>query len=69
MVLSSVTPETLAGLIMAEWSDSQSDSGSIWLKSWEALQLAKKQCGEDAIQEAYEIAYERYEALRSNAEA
>jgi hypothetical protein len=63
--LTNITPEKLADLIMAEWLDSQSDSGAIWRRSWEALQLAKQESGEDLIKKAYEIAYARYEALRS----
>jgi hypothetical protein len=69
IVLSEITPAKLAELIIAEWSDMQSDNGAIWLKSWDALQLAKKQCGEELIKEAYEIAYTRYEKLRSNADS
>jgi hypothetical protein len=68
-VLSDITAERLAELIIAEWSDSQSDSGNLWLNSFEALQAAKKDCGEQILQEAYEIAYGRYQGLRSDAEA
>jgi len=56
--------ESLAQLIMAEWMDSQSDSGAAWKKSFRALELAKRDAGEELIAEAYKIAYQRHEKLR-----
>ena len=62
--MGNMTPERLADLIMAEWSDKQSDSGSIWKRSFEALELAKEESGQELIEQAYKIAYDRWEALR-----
>ena len=67
--LREIEPKDLADLIIAEWMDSQSDSGAIWKRSWQALQLAKQECGEELIEEAYRIAYARVEAMRSNADS
>lgn len=50
----------LADAIMAEWLDSQSDSGAIWQKSFEALQVLKSEAGEEGLKQAYEIAYARW---------
>ena len=61
--------ERLAQLIFAEWMDSQSDSGAIWKKSHEALQLAKQDAGEEKIKQAYEIAYSRLDKLRRDYQA
>lgn len=58
------TVERLAQLIFATWIDAMSDDGSIWRKSNEALKLAKAEAGEELINEAYELAKERYENLR-----
>ena len=62
-----IEPKDLADLIMAEWLDSQSDSGNIWKRSYQALELAKRDAGEELIKEAYEIARARMDAMRSNA--
>jgi hypothetical protein len=64
-----IEPKDLADLIVAEWLDSQSDSGNLWRTSNEALQLGKRDAGEELIKEAYEIAYARVEAMRRNANA
>jgi hypothetical protein len=55
-----MTVDRLAGLMIAEWSDSQSDYAGAWRKSHEALKLAKEQAGEELIAEAYEIAKKRW---------
>lgn len=55
-----MTVDRLAGLMIAEWSDSQSDYGGAWRKSHEALKLAKQEAGEELIAEAYEIAKKRW---------
>jgi hypothetical protein len=62
--LKEIEPKHLADLIVAEWLDSQSDSGNIWKRSYEALQLAKREAGEELIKEAYDIARARMEAMR-----
>ena len=58
-----MTVDRLAGLMIAEWSDSQSDSSGEWRKSHEALKLAKQSAGEELIAEAYEIAKKRWMGL------
>jgi hypothetical protein len=45
---------------MATWLDSFSDSGAIWQKSHEALQVLKSEAGEEGLKEAYEIAKARW---------
>lgn len=53
----------LADLIMAEWLDSQSDSGAIWLRSWEALKTAKAENPEEIVAEALQIAHARWKKM------
>jgi methionyl-tRNA formyltransferase len=53
----------LADLIMAGWLDSQSDSGAIWLKSHEALKVAKEENSQQVFDEAMEIAHERWRKM------
>jgi hypothetical protein len=53
----------LADLIMAEWLDSQSDSGAIWEKSWAALKLAKTENPEEVFREALQIAHARWKKM------
>ena len=58
-----VTVERLAGLMIAEWSDSQADSSGAWRESHEALKLAKDSAGEELIAQAYELAKKRWSGL------
>ena len=58
-----LTVERLAGLMIAEWSDSQSDSNGAWRESHEALKLAKDSAGEELIAQAYELAKKRWSGL------
>jgi hypothetical protein len=53
----------LADLIMAEWLDSQSDSGAIWLNSYQALQVAKAENPEAVFDEAIQIANARWKKM------
>jgi hypothetical protein len=53
----------LADLIMTEWLDSQSDSGAIWQKSWEALKIAKTENPEEIFKEALAIAHARWQKM------
>lgn len=64
--MSEMEIQRLADAIMAEWLDSQSDSGAIWKKSFEALQVLKSEAGEEGLKQAYEIAYARWEAMRNS---
>jgi hypothetical protein len=53
----------LADLIMAEWLDSQSDSGAIWQRSHDALKIAKSENSQAVFDEALEIAHERWRKM------
>ena len=53
----------LADLIMAEWLDSQSDSGAIWQRSHDALKIAKTENPQAVFDEALEIAHERWRKM------
>jgi len=53
----------LADLIMAEWLDSQSDSGAIWQKSHEALKVARGESPQEVLDEALEIATARWKKM------
>jgi hypothetical protein len=53
----------LVDAIMAEWLDSYSDSGAIWEKSFQALQVLKSEAGEEGIRQAYQIARDRWEKI------
>lgn len=53
----------MADLIMAEWLDSQSDSGAIWQRSHEALKIAKEENPQAVFDEAVEIAHERWRKM------
>jgi hypothetical protein len=53
----------LADLIMAEWLDSQSDSGAIWQRSHDALKIAKAENPQAVFDEALEIAHERWRKM------
>jgi hypothetical protein len=50
----------LAKIIMREWEDSYSDSGAIWERSYDALQQAKKANSPELMEQAYQIARERW---------
>jgi hypothetical protein len=53
----------LADLIMAEWLDSQSDSGAVWQRSHVALKIAKGENPQEVFDEAFEIARERWRKM------
>jgi hypothetical protein len=56
----------LADLIMAEWLDSQSDSGAIWERSHAALKVAKVENPQEVLDEAFEIAHARWKKMFSD---
>jgi hypothetical protein len=58
-----IRAQRLADLIMAEWLDSQSDSGAIWLKSWAALKIAKEENPQAVFDEAIQIANARWKKM------
>jgi predicted 2-oxoglutarate/Fe(II)-dependent dioxygenase YbiX len=62
-VMSRSDIERLADAIMAEWLDSQSDSGAIWEKSHRELKVLKSEASEEGIEEAYAIARARWEKV------
>ena len=53
----------LADLIMAEWLDSQSDSGAIWERSHRALKIAREENPQEIFDEAFEIAQARWKKM------
>lgn len=53
----------MADLIMAEWLDSQSDSGAIWQRANDALKAAKESNPPEVFDEALEIAHERWRKM------
>jgi hypothetical protein len=53
----------LADLIMAEWLDSRSDSGAVWLESHKALMVARGESPQAIIDEALEIATARWKKM------
>ena len=55
----------LADLFMAEWLDSQSDSGAIWKRSHAALEVAKAENSEELIEQAYRIATARWNKMNN----
>jgi hypothetical protein len=61
--MTSLNVEKLADVIMAEWLDRQGDSGSFWKESGLARSLAAEENGQELIEQAYRIAYDRYEGL------
>jgi hypothetical protein len=65
-VLSRSDVERLADAIIADWLDSRTDSGSIWKTSHEASRVLQSELGEEGLQQAYDIAYARWEAMRKS---
>jgi hypothetical protein len=55
----------LADLIMAEWLDSQSDSGAIWKRSHEALEVAKAENSDELFEQAFQIATARWKKMHN----
>jgi len=55
----------LADLIMAEWLDSQSDSGVIWKRSFEALEVAKAENSDELFEQAFVIATARWNKMHN----
>jgi hypothetical protein len=55
----------LADLIMAEWLDSQSDSGAIWKRSHEALEVAKAENSDKLFEQAFVIATARWNKMHN----
>jgi uncharacterized Zn finger protein len=58
-----IRAQRLADLIMAEWLDSQSDSGAVWERSWLALKVAKSENPEAVFAEAMQIANARWKKM------
>jgi hypothetical protein len=50
----------IAKIIIREWEDSYSDNGSIWARSHDALEQAKKAHSPELMEQAYQIARERW---------
>ena len=55
--------EKLADLVIQEWIAAYSDNGSIWQKAFDELKRAKQQEAQAVIDEAMEIAYDRWNRM------
>ena len=55
--------EKLADLIMQEWISAYSDNGAIWQKAFDELQAAKQREAQAVIDEALQIAYDRWNRM------
>lgn len=55
--------EQLADLIMQEWISAYSDNGTIWQKAFDELQAAKQREAQALIDEALQIAYDRWNRM------
>lgn len=56
--------EKLADLIVQEWISAYSDNGAIWAQAAEQLRKAKEAEAEQVIDEALQIARDRWELMR-----
>lgn len=57
--------ERLADLIMQEWISAYSDNGAIWQKAFDELQAAKQREAQAVIDEALQIAYDRWNRMHN----
>lgn len=55
--------EKLADLIMQEWLSAYSDNGAIWQKAFDELKAAKQREAQETIDEALQIAYDRWNRM------
>ena len=55
--------EKLADLVIQEWISAYSDDGSIWQKAFDELKRAKEQEAQAVIDEAMQIAYDRWNRM------
>ena len=57
--------EKLADLIVQEWISAYSDNGAIWQKAFDELKAAKQREAQAVIDEALEIAYDRWNRMHN----
>jgi len=57
--------EKLADLVIQEWISAYSDNGSIWQKAFDELKRAKQQEAQAVIDEAMQIAYDRWNRMHN----
>lgn len=55
--------EKLADLVIQEWISAYSDNGAIWTKAAEQLRKAKEAEAQELIDEALQIARDRWELM------
>lgn len=63
--VTSIEAHKIADLMMQEWLSSYSDSGWVWEKDYNALQVAKNAVSEEIVAEAYEIAKARWAKIHA----
>lgn len=63
--VTSIEAHKIADLMMQEWLSSYSDSGWVWKKDYNALQVAKNAVSEEIVAEAYEIAKARWAKIHA----
>lgn len=63
--VTSIEAHKIADLMMQEWLSSYSDSGWVWEKDYNALQVAKRAVSEEIVAEAYEIAKARWAKIHA----
>jgi hypothetical protein len=57
--------EKLADLIIEEWISAYSDNGAIWQKAYDRFQAAKQREAQAVIDEALQIAYDRWNRMHN----
>ena len=57
--------EKLADLVIQEWISAYSDNGAIWKKAFDELQAAKQREAQAVIDEALQIAYDRWNRMHN----
>ena len=61
--VTSLAAHKIADLMIQEWVSAYSDNGSIWERDYNALQVLKREAGEDVVAEAYQLAKARWEKM------
>jgi hypothetical protein len=61
--VTSIEAHKLADLMMQEWVSSYSDSGALWERDYNALQVIKSEAGDEIVEEAYQLAKARWDKM------
>jgi len=64
----SIEAHQLSHKIMNDWLAAYSDNGAIWADSNWDLSVAKRDLPEEVIQQAYELAHERWKKMHNVAD-